>query len=153
MRYVYSRVEQYKCIMDEPGNDFLEKVKEYFLRIDLKSATRLLSILLQERGIGELDKKTNCDLRKVLGSKGKLLKCKYCHKQFTRSYGDHRSVYCTPLCHKKAIAQKRNKNTDKEYSPSEYIENCLVCGASLKHKRIDAITCSTKCRLKLNRQK
>jgi hypothetical protein len=137
--------------MDEPDNVFLEKMKEHILRLDLEK-TRNFRHLMNELGYDIDDKKVSFDLKKVLGAKGKLLKCKYCGRQFTRAYGDHRSVCCSELCHKRYIARQRNKNPDKEYAPYELVPNCLICGKSLKGKRPHAKTCSTKCRLKLNRQ-
>jgi len=138
--------------MDDPDDVFLQKVKERLLGLDIRK-TRNIRHVLNILGYDVDDEKVSCDLKKILGAKGKLLKCKQCGRQFTRSCGDNRSVYCSPLCHKKFIARQRNKNTDKEYSPSNLVSNCLICGASLKGKRPDAKTCSTKCRLKLNRQK
>lgn len=141
--------------MKEPNNEAEDELRELpwllekFRELNLKMGGKQFAELLSKLGINE---KASCDLRKIFGTYSKSYKCKHCQKQFTRDYGDHRSDYCSELCRKTANSIKRNKNKNKEYTLPEIIDNCLVCGASIKNKRIGAKTCSDKCRMALNRK-
>ena len=149
-------VSEYLGITDESLKRLGTSRAWHYIRLILKAGDA------QEEGRIKGNIEDVIEIQKIIGVGGDLQSywkrnthiCKNprCGEEYIRFPEDHISEYCSVKCRKQATAQVRNKNKEREYTEPVKTDNCLICGASLKDKRAGAKTCSSKCRLALQRR-